>query len=154
MGRASSGFRAARDLARPQRRFAVRALIALPVADRLVRRRSYAAAERWCAKTLVLRGTSATSLGPDDVGVAFQMAIAALRPLGISCMPQAAVLRSLLRSAGFDAQTRFGVHRTPEGIEAHAWVEVDGKPVNEPTDIAQRFPVLATAFELTGAVLV
>ena len=97
---------------------------------------------------------STVGLAAAEIGAATQAALAALRPLGISCMPQAAVLRSLLCSAGFDAQIRFGVHRTADGLEAHAWVEVDGEPVNEPSDIAQRFPVLATASELSGAVLV
>ena len=154
MRRARSGLRAVRDLAWPQRRFALRALIALPVANRLIRRRSFAVAEQWCADTPLLRATNTARLAPAQIGAAAQAAIAALRPLGISCMPQAAVLRSLLCSAGFEAQIRFGVHRTADGLEAHAWVEVDGEPVNEPPDIAQRFPVLATASELTGAVLV
>ena len=154
MRRARSGLRAVRDLAWPQRRLTVRALIALPVANRLIRRRSFAVAEQWCANTALLRATNTSPLSPAEIGAAAQAAVAALRPLGISCMPQAAVLRSLLRAAGFDGQIRFGAHRTAGGLEAHAWVEVDGEPVNELPDIAQRFPVLASASELTGAVLV
>ena len=154
MGRARSGLLAVRHLTSTQRRLALRALIALPVAHRLIRRRSFAVAEQWCANTPVLRATNTVGLAPAEIGAAARAAVAAVRPLGISCMPQAAVLRSLLCSAGFEAQIRFGVHRTADGLEAHAWVEVDGEPVNEPSDIAQRFPVLATASELSGAVLV
>jgi hypothetical protein len=45
----------------------------------------------------------------------------------------------LLRQAGHDGTLRIGARRSDAGLEAHAWVELNGAPLNDRVDIAERF---------------
>jgi hypothetical protein len=54
---------------------------------------------------------------------------AALSPLRAQCLEQSLLTLALLRRAGVDARLRFGVLQFP--FRAHAWVEVDGAPIND-----------------------
>ena len=67
-------------------------------------------------------------------------AAAALYPGRARCLEQSLVLNRELRRRGADARLRFGVHPYPFG--AHAWVEVQGYPINEPTDYLNMFTPL------------
>jgi hypothetical protein len=49
------------------------------------------------------------------------------------CLQRASVTTVLLRNAGISAQMVLGVQQLP--FKAHAWVEVNGKVVNEITDV-------------------
>lgn len=49
---------------------------------------------------------------------------------GATCLPKAHAAASLLRRRGVRPRIRIGVRRGQgDGLEAHAWVEVDGRPV-------------------------
>jgi hypothetical protein len=48
----------------------------------------------------------------------------------------------LLRRRGIDGQLQFGARQLDGRIEAHAWVEVDGRPINDTPDVRQRFQPL------------
>lgn len=59
------------------------------------------------------------------------------------CLEQSLALYILLRRANVDASLRVGVETMP--FAAHAWVEVDGQPVNEPSGLIDQlsaFPAL------------
>jgi hypothetical protein len=57
---------------------------------------------------------------------------AARRLLGDgSCLPESLVLWALLRQYGIESQLRFGVRRHAGRLEAHAWVERDGRALND-----------------------
>lgn len=64
-------------------------------------------------------------------------------PGGASCLVRSLALLGLLRRHGIAAQLRVGIGRTAPRLEAHAWVEVDGAPVNDAADIAARYPPFA-----------
>lgn len=51
-----------------------------------------------------------------------------------SCLPRSIVLWALLRRMGIEGRLRFGVKRQGSGVDAHAWVEVNGEPVGERPD--------------------
>lgn len=53
-----------------------------------------------------------------------------LKPM--TCLPRALGLRWLLGRAGFAADLRIGVAREGDRLLAHAWVELDGRPLGEP----------------------
>jgi hypothetical protein len=53
----------------------------------------------------------------------------AFYPGRAECLEQSLVLLILLRRRGLPAQLRLGVQNFP--FSAHAWVELDGRPVNE-----------------------
>lgn len=64
-----------------------------------------------------------------------------------NCLSQSLTLQRLL---GDDAATqlRIGARRGPAGLEAHAWIEHEGRPLNDTADVAQRFtpfPALPSA---------
>lgn len=108
-------------------------------------------AQRWTSvrrlHAVLLRlsktGRSATSVrrqsfAADDV--ARLVRIAAHRGIpGSTCLPQALVLWTLLRRHGFDAAIHFGVRKNAGALEAHAWVEIEGRVLNDTDDVGERF---------------
>jgi transglutaminase superfamily protein len=57
-----------------------------------------------------------------------------------SCLPRSLVLWFLLRRQGVPAELRIGVRKSDRQLEAHAWVEVDQRVVNDTPDIAAEYP--------------
>src|SRR5258708_6883957 len=55
------------------------------------------------------------------------------------CLQRSAVTTCLLRSCGVPAQMVMGAQKLP--FKAHAWVEVDGKAVNERSDVQSIYGV-------------
>ena len=56
-----------------------------------------------------------------------------------TCLPQSLVLWWLLRRQGLAGELRIGVRPEPSRLEAHAWVEFQGQPLNDGADVARRF---------------
>jgi hypothetical protein len=67
-------------------------------------------------------------------------AAAVLYPGRARCLEQSLVLSRELRRCGADADVRFGIHPYP--FSAHAWVEVQGRPINEDRDYLNMFTPL------------
>lgn len=59
-----------------------------------------------------------------------------LRP---SCLPRSLTLWWLLRRAGQPAELRIGVRRAADRLEAHAWVELEGRVLGDLPDVQDRF---------------
>jgi hypothetical protein len=59
------------------------------------------------------------------------------------CLPRALCLRWLLGRHGIRADLRIGVARHEARLDAHAWVEREGRPVGEGPGVADRFAPLA-----------
>lgn len=66
----------------------------------------------------------------DDAANAVQRAARLFRGR-ITCLPRACALYWLLVWRGWPAHIRFGVRRGRNGLDAHAWVEIEGVPVGE-----------------------
>lgn len=85
-----------------------------------------------------LANSGVPSLTPDQIRSAGQMVnTAALYPP----YPQACLARSLLlvwwlRGQGVQAHVVIGIRMTLGRLDAHAWAEWDGKPINDRADIA------------------
>ena len=63
----------------------------------------------------------------------------------VGCLPRSLVLWHLLRRTGDAAEIRLrlGVHVPRKGeLIAHAWVELDGQPLNDSADVVQRYVAL------------
>jgi hypothetical protein len=60
-------------------------------------------------------------------------------PASGTCLTRSLLLQWLLRRRGVETDLRLGVRRTAQGIEAHAWVESQGRPVNDSADIVRHF---------------
>jgi len=62
-----------------------------------------------------------------------------LAPQSITCLPRSCALFWLLAWHGFNPRICFGVQIREHGIEAHAWVELDGVALGEPADVRDLF---------------
>jgi hypothetical protein len=60
-------------------------------------------------------------------------------PGGGNCLVRSVALYGTLRHAGVPAHLRIGVGRTALQLDAHAWVELDGVPVNDAADVGARY---------------
>lgn len=65
------------------------------------------------------------------------------REAPLDCLPRSLALTRFLRSAGWPVSHVIGVALYP--FEAHAWVELDGAPLNESAAYLQRFAVIQRA---------
>jgi Transglutaminase-like superfamily len=65
-----------------------------------------------------------------------QLEAAAARNLFFStnCLEQSLVLWSILRREGFAANLKIGARKEAGRFEAHAWVELNGLPLNDETE--------------------
>lgn len=57
-----------------------------------------------------------------------------------NCLSQSLTLKRLLDRHGVAGTLRVGARRAGAGLEAHAWVEHDGRPLNDGADVAGRYP--------------
>jgi hypothetical protein len=60
-------------------------------------------------------------------------------PKQVLCLQRSVVTTCLLRSHGVQAHMVMGAQRTP--FKAHAWVEVDGRAINEKTDVQAHYGI-------------
>lgn len=67
---------------------------------------------------------------------------AVLHALPMLCLPRALALAWMLARRGQGCELVIGAHPRDGTLDAHAWVEQDGVPINSPTDSAETFPVL------------
>ena len=67
-------------------------------------------------------------------------------PVRATCLRRSLLLWWLLRRDGIETVLRVGVNRENGTLNAHAWVEYSGRPVNDADDIALRFPAFARDF--------
>ena len=66
--------------------------------------------------------------------------IAARQTLGSrTCLTRSLLLGWLLRRRGVQSQLRIGVRFTQGALDAHAWVECVGVPVNDSSDVSTQF---------------
>jgi hypothetical protein len=56
-----------------------------------------------------------------------------------TCLPQSLALWWLLRCQGIETDLHVGVKPAANGIEAHAWVELQGQPLNDALDVHLHF---------------
>jgi hypothetical protein len=67
-----------------------------------------------------------------------------------SCLARSLVLGWLLQRRGVGSQLRIGVRRVDGCLEAHAWVEYAGLPVNDREDISLDFAVFSRGLPLAA----
>ena len=60
-----------------------------------------------------------------------------------NCLTRSLVLRWILRRRNVGSDLRIGVRLVNGYLEAHAWVEYNGKPINDSADVAERYAAFA-----------
>lgn len=63
------------------------------------------------------------------------------RPYGATCLDRSVFLWFLIRQRGLDPQIRIGVAFDGDRLDGHAWVELDGRVVNDDPNVADHFAV-------------
>jgi len=119
-----------RALTPTERRLLAEALALLPVATVSLRlvglRRTQALLQRFLRESSLREGIDAPA-------VARLVSIAARHgPVRATCLPASVALDSLLRRYGMRGRLRLGVRRHQGRLEAHAWIEHEGRPLLEP----------------------
>ena len=136
-----------RALSRRERSVLARALVLLPLVAASLR-------------VLGLRRTQALFLRRDRPGrrpkalsvgdIARLVSIAARRgPFRAKCLPASITLQSLLLQAGTASELRLGVRKRGMRLEAHAWVEHEGVPLMESSDVHSRFSAFDAAIAVS-----
>ncbi|MBL8189200.1 MAG: lasso peptide biosynthesis B2 protein [Acidobacteria bacterium] len=59
--------------------------------------------------------------------------------IAANCLPQSLLVWWMLRREGIEAELRIGVRKERQTVEAHAWVELSGRVLNDRADVEQRF---------------
>ncbi len=84
------------------------------------------------------RSESSGDLAPDRMGYLVNAAAShSLFPA--SCLTRSLLLAWLLQRRGVSSRLRIGVRKAGDALDAHAWVECEGRPVNDAPDVAERF---------------
>ena len=65
-----------------------------------------------------------------------------LHLLPMTCLVRSLALRWMLNKRGIPVQLCIGVSKTLIGMHAHAWVEINGQPIGDALDVAERFKKL------------
>ena len=68
----------------------------------------------------------------------------------VNCLPRSLTLWWLLRRQGIASTLRIGARKGMDRLEAHAWVEKDGIPLNEREDVHTHFPAFEKPAERAG----
>ena len=63
------------------------------------------------------------------------------RPYGGTCLDRSVFLWFLMRRRNIDGRLRIGVAYDSNRLDGHAWVEFDGRVVNDDPDVADHFTV-------------
>jgi hypothetical protein len=67
---------------------------------------------------------------------------ARLHLIPMTCLVKSLALQKMLGRRDVPSQIKIGVQKIQDTVFAHAWVEVNKKPIGEVADIAQKFYVL------------
>lgn len=68
--------------------------------------------------------------------------------IGGNCLARSIVLARILEGRAIPAQLRIGVRNGERGIDAHAWIEADGKVLNDRQDVSEQFAAFDRDFAL------
>ena len=63
------------------------------------------------------------------------------RPYGGTCLDRSVFLWFVMRLHGLDGFVRIGITLDGGAIDGHAWVEIDGRVINDEADVADSFAV-------------
>ena len=119
-------------------------LVLLPVVALLLRVRGLARTIALLERRAAHGGGVPSVLAPREIARLVDAPAALLR---IGCLPRSLVLWHSLRVRGIPSEIRRGVSKcAADGLAAHAWVEHEGRPLNDRPDVTERFAVLPAVF--------
>lgn len=101
---------------------------------------------RLLARIAVPSNADASSSGPSPDQIAWAVRVASRYVPAANCLPQALATYTLIKQGGYTASVRIGVTKGKnDQLEAHAWIESEGRVIIGGTDSLSRFkPLLFT----------
>lgn len=143
-----------RALTSAERKLLLQALVLLPVVHGLLKCFGYFRLMGSIEERLPLPqkpgGIPCTEMQHKAATAARMVSIAAFYgPYRASCLRRSLVLVILLRRQGIEGRLIFGTRRITQGLEAHAWVEVQGIVINDHPQIRQQYTPLDGPFPST-----
>lgn len=130
-----------------ERRLLVPAAVVLPLSVLLLRVAGYGRTRR-LGERLLGRANRAQRRPPADADARVAATVrmvdlaTARLPLRSACLSQSLTLWYLLGRQGIPSEIRFGVRAGGEPLDAHAWVERDGRALNETEAVVRSYAVL------------
>ncbi|NNF52812.1 MAG: lasso peptide biosynthesis B2 protein [Acidimicrobiales bacterium] len=118
----------------------VAGVLVLPIlnlAKRTGRKRLASRIERWLRGSQNPEPRTTAVAESKRVGEAIAVGAKLWRLSDSSCVARSALAHALLVRRGIDAQIRVGL--APNRTTAHAWVEVEGVPIDDAPDVARRY---------------
>lgn len=129
-----------RSLSAPERRGLLLALVLLPAVEIALRVGGLRFVRQAIGAQSCARGRAGRR-GALDAPQLARLVAAAARwgPCRASCMVRSLTLQCMLKRHGLGSQLRLGVRKAGRHLEAHAWVEHQGRPLIEPANVSQNF---------------
>ncbi|HVL68889.1 MAG TPA: lasso peptide biosynthesis B2 protein [Vicinamibacterales bacterium] len=139
-GASSSRWARWRELSLREQRATLAAALLIPAARLALRTRGAA----WTTDRLLRRPLGARVGGLDDLASARELARAVGRasnngPYAGNCLSRSLALLWMLRGRGIVGELRYGARTADGKLEAHAWVELNGRVLNDRQDVETRF---------------
>ena len=124
-----------RDLSSFERRTFLAALWLLPACSAALRALGLARVQRMLA---AIRPVRREAVDPRRVSYCVDAAARQL-PIRSGCLTRSLVLHGLLLRRGLASEVRVGVRLADGQLDAHAWVESAGAPLNDAPDVGERY---------------
>lgn len=136
-------WRSLQRLTGSERRSAIAALTALTLVRLTLAALGFRRTQALLSRHAAVRGAAPAATVPDRE-TAERIARAVDRAAGFgflppSCLPRSLTLWWLLQRQGLPAELRIGVRRAEDRLEAHAWVEREGRVLGDQPDVQDRF---------------
>ena len=138
-----------RALSWPERRILFAAVLLLPLFAIGLRSLGFARFQALLDRQPRMGPTAASGQAPDPATIGRLVNAAARHSRGtITCLTRSMLLRWLLARRGIASELRIGVRIVEGKLDAHAWVEHAGAPINDTPDVAGRYAAFGEAISL------
>ena len=122
-----------------ERRLFIQSLLLLPLSGLALRLISFKRLQSYLTRLAPAKKNSKVMAQNARVTSVMVQAAARHGVYRATCLPQSLTLWWLLSRQGIKSDLRFGARKEAGRIEAHAWVELKGVPLNDTLDVDQRF---------------
>ena len=124
----------------PEQRVLLQAMLLLPLCWTGLRVLGFSRLHAWMVRSPAAGANSDSDVEPARLGALIGIAAAHV-PFPSTCLTRSLLLAWLLGRRGLCSELRIGVRVIGGVLDSHAWVEQDGKPINDTPGIAGRFAV-------------
>lgn len=122
----------------PERRLLLTSVLLLPLFWIGLRVAGLSRFQAWLNRSPIVSGAPKSHEELAAVGALVNIA-GYHSPAPSTCLTRSLLLAWLLRRRGVQGELRIGVRLVDSKLEAHAWVEYQGNPINETHDVSERY---------------